>query len=335
MGNAVDPTGLSFTVTKIDGTTASVSPQTLTPTTWGDTAGTQTCTFTYSDGYDSVSCEVEATVLAEELSSIAVSGTPSAQTELVQVNPTGLTVTATYNSGRTADVTSSVDWTDFNTGTANVGSVWAWDGVDDYGIADTKLHASYTEGGVTKTADSTQVLVAPTANVPNTYATAYELESGADAYLTLDARPIEDISVYAAASPYDDETHGFFVEGASAGDAIWMTFTKDQYDNDTEVSLMGDTDVDSFYDLIITAKAKTVPDTNSPCWWDGCDTNGQSWMFANAVTEAVSSDISVVTVVGKLKTGTSIAAGGAGTIHKSMIDEAATYWVNITAPSNP
>lgn len=80
MGNAVDPTGLSFTVTKIDGTTASVSPQTLTPTTWGDTVGTQTCTFTYSDGYDSVSCDVEANVLAETIviTSLEVTGKPTA-----------------------------------------------------------------------------------------------------------------------------------------------------------------------------------------------------------------------------------------------------------------
>ena len=103
MGSAVDPTGLSFTVTKKDGTTASVSPQTHTPTTWGDTAGTQTCTFTYTDGYDSVSCDVEATVEAPVVTvvSIAVTGSEAAaQTLDEQPDFTGYTFTFGLDNGQ-------------------------------------------------------------------------------------------------------------------------------------------------------------------------------------------------------------------------------------------
>lgn len=111
MGTAVDPTGLSFTVTKKDGSTESVSPQTLTPTTWGATAGTQTCTFTYTDGYDSVSCEVEANVqeIPEPvLESLSVSGSfTNPQYTGSAPDLTGLTFTATYDDTSSKSVLAS------------------------------------------------------------------------------------------------------------------------------------------------------------------------------------------------------------------------------------
>ena len=330
MGNAVDPTGLSFTVTKIDGTTASVSPQTLTPTTWGDTAGTQTCTFTYSDGYDSVSCEVEATVLAEELSSIAISGTPQVPTEFGPVNATGLTVTATYNSGRTADVTSQAVFTDYQTGTGNVGSVWKFEG-GDYGTNSTKVVASYTEGGVTQTAQTGDVWIAPTANIINTPETAYTLENTADNYVTLDWRGYSNVNVQTM-DPYDGAEGGYLITGASEGQLVWMTFTKDQYDNDTAV------DITAFSGLIPLVGSKLVPDTNGPCWWDGCTTsNGRSWQACNAVdgTATITDPVHIVTMIGYLND--DIAAGGEGTIKKSMFvsDTKKEFWVDVVAPTNP
>ena len=46
---AVDYTGLSFTASYNNGTTATVTPSRYSPTTWGSTVGTQTCTFYYSE----------------------------------------------------------------------------------------------------------------------------------------------------------------------------------------------------------------------------------------------------------------------------------------------
>lgn len=140
MGNAVDPTGLSFTVTKIDGTTASVSPQTLTPTTWGDTVGTQTCTFTYSDGYDSVSCDVEANVQAAPvvLTSLSVTGTPATQYVGNAPDLTGLTFTAVYSD--TSEV--PLDVSDISAAPAT----WSTTG-------SATLTCSYTEDEVTVSAN--------------------------------------------------------------------------------------------------------------------------------------------------------------------------------------
>ena len=47
-GEPVDISGLSFTATYSDGTTGSVVPSSYTPTSFGDTAGTQTVTFSFA-----------------------------------------------------------------------------------------------------------------------------------------------------------------------------------------------------------------------------------------------------------------------------------------------
>lgn len=284
MGNAVDPTGLSFTVTKKDGTTASVSPQTLTPTTWGDTAGTQTCTFTYSDGYDSVSCEVEATVLAEELSSIAVSGTPVSPIENGLVNATGLTVTATYNSGRTANVTSSVIWTDANTGTDHVGSCIYWNSeASNWHVTVTRVHASYTEGGVTKEANSSSVLIASQYPANTAEDTPYQLAYTANSDMTFDIRGISGITSENLKDPVNGTmTGGYLIEGASKDDFGWMSFTAAQWAApNTPVTAQ------EFGAMLITGAFKLAPDTNGPAWSNINAVNGDSWTFSNAVTGAV------------------------------------------------
>lgn len=325
MGNVVDPTGLSFTVTKIDGTTASVSPQTHTPpTTWGDTAGTQTCTFTYSDGYDSVSCEVEATVLAEEVSSIAISGTPVVQIEGASVNSEGLTVTATYNSGRTANVTSSTTFTDYKTGTSTVGDAIMY--VDDHWeVARTKVHASY-EG---QTADSAFVNVV-SANGPNTASTAYELESSANATINLDARGFD---TSALEYPYDGAEGGFLIEGASIGTLVAMYFSKDQWDNDTPVS------ISTFAELIPLVGAKGAADSSSPAYGDVFSVSNQSYTMTLALDGTAEGTLpqSTVNVIGYLAN--AITAGGEGTIKKSDFvltgeNAAKVYYVDVVASQN-
>lgn len=64
-GETVDPTGLTFTATDLDGDTTDVTDDvTVSPEKWGDTAGEQTATFTYvaADG-GVVTCTKKATVV--------------------------------------------------------------------------------------------------------------------------------------------------------------------------------------------------------------------------------------------------------------------------------
>lgn len=61
-GQAVDYTGLSFTCTYSDGSTATVTPSSYSPTTWSSTVGTQTCTFYYTENGVTVSANKNANV---------------------------------------------------------------------------------------------------------------------------------------------------------------------------------------------------------------------------------------------------------------------------------
>ena len=61
----MDPTGLTFTVTYVGGATADVtSDVTVSPETWGDTPGSQTATFSYTEGGLTKTTTKSATVVA-------------------------------------------------------------------------------------------------------------------------------------------------------------------------------------------------------------------------------------------------------------------------------
>lgn len=107
-GEAVDPTGLTFEVHYADGTSASVSPQAHTPSVWGDTAGTQTCTFTYTEDGESVSCAVEATVTepAVTITGLSVTGTMPTQTIGDYEDYSGLDFAVSLSNGQTVHL----DW---------------------------------------------------------------------------------------------------------------------------------------------------------------------------------------------------------------------------------
>lgn len=82
-GSPVDYTGLTFTVTYNNGTTASVTPTSISPSVWGSTEGEQTCTFTYEENKFRVSASKSASVEMKtlnqytwsEIKSIADAGT--------------------------------------------------------------------------------------------------------------------------------------------------------------------------------------------------------------------------------------------------------------------
>jgi len=64
-GEDVDPTGLTFTVTYTDSTTKDVtSDVTVSPAKWGDTPGSQTATFSYTEGGLTKTTTKAATVVA-------------------------------------------------------------------------------------------------------------------------------------------------------------------------------------------------------------------------------------------------------------------------------
>lgn len=109
--DAVDITGLDLSVKYTDGTTKALDSDdvTVSPATWGEDAGTQELAISYTeDGY-TVSATIEVEVELDVPSSLAVSGDwTNTQTHETAVDPTGLTFTATYLSGKEVDVTEDV-----------------------------------------------------------------------------------------------------------------------------------------------------------------------------------------------------------------------------------
>lgn len=106
VATSVDTTGMEFTAEYSDGTTDVVSPQSHIPTTWGDTVGTQTCTFSYTEDEVTVTCVVDADVEAAPgeltVTSISISGTPTNAPQLGHyVDWTGCTFTYGLSDGTT------------------------------------------------------------------------------------------------------------------------------------------------------------------------------------------------------------------------------------------
>lgn len=100
-GEPVDITGLSFTATYDDGTTGSVVPSSYTPTSFGDTAGTQTVTFSF-EGTDitvDVDYDVEASIVGT-ITSLTITGTATGPNERGEKpNFTGFTFTFGLEGG--------------------------------------------------------------------------------------------------------------------------------------------------------------------------------------------------------------------------------------------
>lgn len=262
VGNAVDPTGLTFTATYDNGDTASVSPQAHTPTTWGDTAGTQTCTFSYTEGGITKTCDVEATVLAVELDSITISVASGGHRLRAQayaaVNTQDQIVTAHYTDGSTADVTADATCVSQTTNTDHWGSALVLNTDHWINTKDNYLW-SYTEDGVTKTATLDAGFLRGQYEA-NTASDAIELTNTANEYVTFNVTTFPVQEDYVFTDPYDGSSGGYLIEGATAGDWVWMSFTKDQYDNDTAVT------ISTFAGLIPAVGAVTGDAVGAPAW---------------------------------------------------------------------
>ena len=104
VGDTLDTSGLTLTATYNNGTTQTInSGFTCTPTTL-NTAGTQTITVTYSGKTTSFNVTVNTDVVKR----VAVKSNPTKTSYYVgdTLNTSGLTLTATYNSGKTETVNS-------------------------------------------------------------------------------------------------------------------------------------------------------------------------------------------------------------------------------------
>ena len=207
MGESVDPTGLTFTVTYSDGTEpALVSPQAHTPTTWGETAGTQTCTFTYTEDGESVSCAVEATVIehAAVLTSLNITGTPAAQYVGQAPDLTGLTFKAVYSD--TSEET--VDASDITVSPAT----WA-----EAGSA--TLTCSYTEDETT-VSDTVSVTVHVNFEVSGTMPAQYQNRN-------VDTTGMSYTYNGVAVDPSDVTVSPASWEAAGTGETVTFTYDQD------------------------------------------------------------------------------------------------------------
>ena len=237
-GEPVDISGLSFTATYDDESTGSVIPSSYTPTSFGDTVGTQTVTFSF-EGTD-ITVDVDYDVEALTLVSISISGTPATQRAFTAIDTTGLTVTANYNNGTHVDVTSDATWTNDQTNTGTWGTCIAYDSEEGawvYPLTQHKLVASYEygEGSDTETytADSESFYLH--GEMPSG-GSSFEIITGTGEYKTLDvpqlSNPVEPWN-----GKTDEHAGGYLIEGASANSNAYMVFTKAQYDGDIAVKL--------------------------------------------------------------------------------------------------
>lgn len=105
-GEPVDITGLSFTATYDDGTTGSVVPSSYTPTSFGDTAGTQTVTFSFEGTDITVDVDYDVEAPIPVLTGLSISGDWTHFNQYVNrpVDTTGLTILAEYSDGTTSSL---------------------------------------------------------------------------------------------------------------------------------------------------------------------------------------------------------------------------------------
>lgn len=138
-GEPVDTSGLSFTATYDDGTTGSVVPSSYTPTSFGDTAGTQTVTFSFEGTDITVDVDYDVEAATPVLTSLTYTGSLT-NDQFVGSAPdlTGLTFTAHYSDStldQEVTPTSVLPSTYAQAGSATVTATYT----DEYGTASVEI----------------------------------------------------------------------------------------------------------------------------------------------------------------------------------------------------
>lgn len=235
VGHAPDITGLTVTAHYSDSTLdheVDSADLTVTPAEY-DEAGAQTITISYTDEYGTAEATQSVTVLAVELSALAVTGdftdtqyTGSAPTK------TGLTFTASYNDGTSDTVSAS----DINVSPAT------WDASGNPNNLGSQIATfSYTEDGVTKTATKSVVIHRPNEQT---------IQGNAESWAYFDY----DSSWTSLTNP-----RNIITDGVSQGDLILGIFEAGDYANDTTIDL---TKLMSYLsDFLITNQASGVINT--------------------------------------------------------------------------
>ena len=100
---APDTEGLTYTVTFSDGRVLNTTADLVSPTTWGNAAGIQTATFSYTRNGVTVTGTKDAGIETIP-TSLTITGSPGPQFINESFNPAGMTFTVTYNDGQTATV---------------------------------------------------------------------------------------------------------------------------------------------------------------------------------------------------------------------------------------
>ena len=143
VGETLDVSGLTLTATYSSGRTETISSGYICSPTTLNTAGTQTITVSYSGKTTTFS----VTVANDTIKSIVVKTMPNKTSYYVgdTLDTAGLTLTATYASGKTETISSGYICSPTALNTAGTQTITV----------------SYTEGGVTKTATFTVTVVEP------------------------------------------------------------------------------------------------------------------------------------------------------------------------------
>lgn len=219
VGHAPNITGLTVTAHYSDSTldhAVDSADLTVAPAEY-DEAGAQTLTISYTDEYGTASATQSVTVLAVELSALAVTG-DFTDTQYTGAAPTktGLTFTASYNDG-TSETVSASDIT-------VTPATWDASGNPD-NLGEQTATFSYTEDGVTKTATKAVVIHRPSSG--------QVLDMNQEGWIFFD---MNDEMKTLLANGHWGPAALFESRGADIGRPAFFVFTENEYENDTPVT---------------------------------------------------------------------------------------------------
>ena len=308
-GEPVDITGLSFTATYDDGTTGSVVPSSYTPTSFGDTAGTQTVTFSFEGTDITVDVDYDVEAATPVLTGLSISGTWTNTNQYVNrnVDTTGLTILAHYSDGTTDTLSNA--------------------GLTLYGVKQSIGHTDYERGTWINEVDSASTAVTLVAKDSQDNSFYGEISGVQVHYYTGSDRPIEATATFYVG---DEETHivecdnvwnynsetqakdkDFFIDlsqgvpiTVDAGDIFWYVMDATDYEDPTKSLADAAQDVmtvvgESGYDPTVTPNG-TIPAPHG----DGYRKTDLEWTIPLSGEGTLQADKDVVFVLAEAPAGT-------------------------------